>query len=113
MKENAQSKLSSQSIPRLVMSYAATTLAALLLNSAYTITDSLFVSRGVGNSAMGAVSVVLPFVLIQGAISTALGGGAASVISRRLGEGDKKSAGEAAFNARAVFYITAVIITTA
>ena len=47
--------------------------------SVYTLTDTLFVSWGVGENAMGGVSVVFPFVILQGAISTALGGGAASI----------------------------------
>lgn len=100
-----------ESIPRLVLRFAATTLVALLLNSVYTLTDTLFVSWGVGDTAMGGVSIVLPFVILQGAISTAVGGGAASIISRKLGRGKRGEAGEVALNAMLTFYITAVIIT--
>lgn len=103
--------LEQKSIPSLIMSYAATTLAALVLNSVYTLTDTLFVSRGVGDYAMGGVSVVFPFVILQSAVATAVGGGAASIVSRRLGEGDYRRAGETTFNAMMTFYISAVIIT--
>jgi len=83
----------------------------LLLNAVYSLTDALFVSWGVGESAMGGISVVLPFVFLQGAISTALGGGAASLVSRRLGAGAENEAGEFTINAMAAFYLTAVFVT--
>jgi Na+-driven multidrug efflux pump len=92
---SATAALGEEPVPRLVLRFAATTMAALLLNAVYTLTDTLFVSWGVGENAMGGVSVVFPFVILQGAISTALGGGAASIISRKLGEGKKQEAGEA------------------
>lgn len=107
----AQEKLATKSIPSLVLSFAATTFAALIFNSVYTLTDALFVSWGVGDNAMGSVSVVFPFIILQSAIATAVGGGAASIISRMLGKGDAENAGNTAFNAMLVFYISAVIIT--
>lgn len=103
--------LREEKIPRLVVSFAITTLIALTFNSLYTLTDALFVSWGVGDNAMGGVSIVFPFVILQSAISTAIGGGAASLVSRRLGEGNAKESGEITFNAMIAFYITAVIIT--
>lgn len=103
--------LGNDNISRLILKFAATTLIALLLNSVYNLTDTLFVSWGVGDMAMGGVSVVFPFVILQSAISTAVGGGAASIVSRRLGEGKLKEAGETTFNAMLTFYITAIIST--
>lgn len=103
--------LGTQPIPRLVLRFAATTFVALLLNSVYTLTDTLFVSWGVGDNAMGGVSIVFPFVVLQGAIATAVGSGAASIVSRKLGEGKPQEAGEATANAMAVFYLTAILTT--
>lgn len=108
-----QNKLQNEKISKLVISYALTTFISLLLNSLYTLADSLFVSWGVGDNAMGGISIVFPFVLIQSAIATALGGGAASIISRKIGTGDIEGAGKTVFNARVTFYITAIIITAA
>ncbi len=62
---------------------------------------------------MGGVSVVLPFVILQGAISTAVGGGAASIVSRKLGAGKVAEAGKTTLNAMFIFYITALIISAA
>lgn len=107
----AELKLKNESIPRLVSSFAFTTLIALVLNSVYSLTDTLFVSWGVGADASGGISVVFPFVILQSAISTALGGGAASIVSRKLGEGKRGEAGEVVLNAMIAFYATALIIT--
>jgi len=104
-------KMTNEKIPKLVLSFAATTLVALILNSVYNLTDTLFVSWGVGDHAMGGVSVVFPFVILQSAIATALRGGAASLVSRKLGEGKSGEAGEITLNAMLVFYITAAITT--
>ncbi|KAA3659648.1 MAG: MATE family efflux transporter [Chloroflexi bacterium] len=103
--------LSQEKIPKLVVSYTLTTLSALLFHSIYTLIDSLFVSWGVGDNAMGGVSIIFPFVLLQAAIATALGGGAASLVSRKIGAGRLDEAGNVAFNAMVIFWITAVITT--
>lgn len=104
-------KLETEKIPKLLFSFFLTTFAGLMLNSIYNLTDTLFVSWGVGDIAMGGVSIVFPFVLIQGAISTMIGGGAASLVSRKLGEGDAEGAGNITRNAMILFYIISATIT--
>lgn len=103
--------LGEENIPRLALRFTGTTLVALLLNAVYNLSDALFVSWGVGDNAMGGVSIVFPFAILQGAIATAVGGGAASIVSRKLGEGQRTRAGEVTLNAMLTFYITAIIIT--
>lgn len=103
--------MSQEKISKLVFSYMGTTLVALTFNSLYTLVDSLFVSWGIGDNAMGGVSLVLPFVMLQSAISTALGGGAASIISRRIGQKDLKYAGNIAIHAMVTFWVTAIMVT--
>lgn len=98
-------------VKTLILQYAAVTLSALLLNSVYTLTDALFVSWGVGSRAMGGVSIVFPFVILQGAIATALGGGAASIVSRKLGEDSPEEAGRTTISAMTAFYASALLIT--
>lgn len=81
-------ELGTASIPLLLLRFFGVTFGGLLFSAVYTLTDALFVSWGVGDSAMGSVSVVFPFVIFQGAFTTALGGGAASIVSRLLGKGE-------------------------
>ncbi|MEA5047498.1 MAG: MATE family efflux transporter [Eubacteriales bacterium] len=110
-KKNSVQQMADAPVKTLILQYAAVTLSALLLNAVYTLTDALFVSWGVGSRAMGGVSVVFPFVILQGAIATALGGGAASIVSRKLGEGDLEEAGRTTISATAAFYMSALFLS--
>lgn len=104
-------RLANEKIPRLVLRFALTTLIALTVNSLYNLTDTLFISWGVGEDAAGGISVVFPFTILQAAIATALGGGAGAIVSRYLGEGKTNEAGEITKNAMVVFYATAIAVT--
>lgn len=104
-------KLGTEKIPKLFFSFSVTVLAGLVLNSVYTLTDTLFISHAVGDNAMGGVSLILPFTILQGAISTTVGSGASAIVSRKLGEGKSEEAGNVTFNAMMVFYVSAIIIT--
>ena len=80
-REKSSDALGQGKISRLVAGFALSALAGLALNSIYSLTDALFVSRGVGDAAMGGVLAVFPFVLLQSAVSTAIGGGAATLVA--------------------------------
>lgn len=110
-REKSSDALGQGKISRLIAGFALSALAGLVLNSLYSLTDALFVSRGVGDAAMGGVSAVFPFTLLQSAISTAIGGGAATLVSLKLGEGNRKEAGEIAATAMVTFYACALLIT--
>lgn len=110
MKDDS-AKLGTESVPKLVFGFSLTVLAGLLLNSVYTLTDALFISHAVGDTAMGGVSLILPFTILQGAISTTVGSGASAIVSRKLGEGKPGDAGAVTVNAMAIFYLTAILTT--
>ena len=110
-KPSKQERLRTEKISGLVLSYTLTTLMALVMNSFYNIADTMFVSWGVGDIAMGGVSVIYPFVLIQTAIATAFGSGAASIVSRKLGASERQQAGKTTRNAMIAFYTVALAIT--
>ena len=100
-----------ETIPKLLLGFSSATFAALLFNSLYTLTDALIVSHGVNDYAMGGVSIILPFVIIQGAIASTVGGGAASIVSRYLGKEEYGKAGNVTAHAMMTFYVTAAVIT--
>lgn len=58
---------------------------SVMLYNIYIVTDTLFVSK-VGSTASGAIGVFSPVMVFVGGISSTLGVGAGSIISRRLGE---------------------------
>lgn len=102
--------MANEKISKLVLRFSLTTFAALFFSAMYNLIDALFVSRGIGDNAMGGVSIVLPFMIIQSAIAQTVGGGAASIVSRLLGKKEAIRAGEVTLNAMAVFYISAAVI---
>lgn len=100
-------------LPKLIAKYSVITFCALFFNEFYNIIDTLFVSRGVGDNAMGGVSIIFPFMMIQGAVSQTIGSGTATIVSRLLGKREYEKAGSATANAMLAFYTTSILITAA
>ncbi len=61
----------------------------------YGLTDAFYVSRGVGGYASAAVGVFSPVTFLIGGITTTVGTGTGSVLSRKLGANEKDKAGDA------------------
>lgn len=104
-------EMGTASLPKLIAKYSVVTFCALFFNELYNIIDTLFVSRGVGDNAMGGVSIIFPFMMIQGAISQTIGSGAATVVSKLLGKREYEKAGSVTACAMLTFYITSILIT--
>lgn len=98
-------------LPKLIAKYSVATFCALFFNELYNIIDTLFVSRGVGDNAMGGVSIIFPFMMIQGAVSQTIGSGAATIVSRLLGKREYEKAGSVTACAMLTFYMTSILIT--
>jgi Na+-driven multidrug efflux pump len=85
--------------------------AGMHVNALYNIVDTIFVGQGVGPTAIAALSIVFPIQMIASSLAQALGVGAASVASRRLGEKRPEDAAKTIGTAyTAVFAITLVLI---
>lgn len=110
MRDNTDALRSAPILP-LLLRYTFGVLSALVLANLYTLADTLFVSYTVGAQAVGGISVAFPFVLFQSAVSTALGGGAAALISQKAGKGELQTAGEIALNAMCSFWLIAISVT--
>ncbi|WP_406290504.1 MATE family efflux transporter [Streptomyces sp. NBC_00209] len=87
------------------------TTAAVGVYGIYALTNAWFVAHGVGDTAMAAVNLVAPLLLLLGAVSTTVGAGGASLISRALGTGDHRAAARAAGNSFALFWACASATT--
>lgn len=103
--------LGERPVGRLLWHACTQTTIAVGVYGIYALTNAWFVARGVGTTAMAAVNLVAPLLLALGAVSSALGVGAASVVSRHLGAGDTSTAARAAGNAFTVFWTAAVTTT--
>ncbi|NBH86401.1 MATE family efflux transporter [bacterium C-53] len=99
---NSQSKkmelLGSASIPKALLAMGIPTMIGMLVNAFYNLVDAYFVG-GLGESQMGAISVVYPLGQIVVGLGLLFGNGAASYISRLLGRGDKENADKVASTA--------------
>ena len=99
---NSQSKkmelLGSTSIPKALLAMGIPTMIGMLVNAFYNLVDAYFVG-GLGESQMGAISVVYPLGQVVVGLGLLFGNGAASYISRLLGRGDKENADKAASTA--------------
>ena len=74
------------------------TMVGMLVNAFYNLVDAYFVG-GLGESQMGAISVVYPLGQVVVGLGLLFGNGAASYISRLLGRGDKENADKVASTA--------------
>lgn len=74
------------------------TMIGMLVNAFYNLVDAYFVG-GLGESQMGAISVVYPLGQVVVGLGLLFGNGAASYISRLLGRGDKENADKVASTA--------------
>jgi len=103
--------LGSRPIGRLLWHTCSQTTLSVGVYGIYALTNAWFVARGVGADAMAAVNLAAPVLLILGAVSTTVGAGGASLVSRRLGADDPAGAARATGNAFAVFWLAAALIT--
>lgn len=77
----------------------------------YALTNAWFVARMVGETALAAVTIAAPLLLLVGAVSTTVGVGAASLVSRALGSGRRDDAARATGNALTLFWSVAAATT--
>lgn len=105
-------RLATRPVGRLLWSSCTQTTAAVGVYGVYALTNAWFVGHGVGDTAMAAVNLVAPLLLLLGAISTTVGAGGASLISRALGANDPRGAARAAGNSFTLFWLSAAATTT-
>lgn len=94
-------------------------IPSMISNAAFfvlTIVDGMFVGNGVGIDALGAVSLVMPYVMIVGAISVLFTIGGVAVAAVRLGRGDADGANQVFMHSViaivGVFAVLSIVCTT-
>lgn len=64
----------------------------MIFTSIYGVVDGFFISNDVGADAFAAVNLVLPFIMVLGAVGTVFGSGGSALVSIHLGMGEKQEA---------------------
>ena len=77
---------------RKLLKFVAPSAVMMMFTSIYGVVDGLFVSNYVGKVPFAAINLVMPFIMILGGIGFMIGTGGSALVSKTLGEGDKKKA---------------------
>ena len=91
MKQNGdmRTKLLTEKSLTLMISLSLPAIIGMLVIGLYNFMDAVFVGQLISPQAMGAVTISYPFTLVNSAISTLIGVGSASVLSRAIGKKDQ------------------------
>ena len=91
-KQDAASRLGTEPIGKLLLRFSIPAITGMLVNALYNVVDRIFVGRGVSETALGGLSLVMPLMTIGMAFAMLFGLGAANMISMRLGQGRRQDA---------------------
>lgn len=69
-------------------------IVMMIFTSIYGVVDGLFVSNYVGKTPFAAVNLIIPFLMIMGAIGFMFGTGGSAIVSQALGEGKPDKANQ-------------------
>lgn len=86
--QNNTALMGEESISKLLIRFSLPATAGMLVMATYNIVDTIFVGM-LGSQAIAALSIAFPFQMLLGALGVGTGVGAASLISRSLGAGQK------------------------
>lgn len=104
-------RLSTEKIGKLLWEMTSQTTFSLLVYAIYSITDTYFLSVGINALAAAGASIISPVLIALGAVSTTVGAGGASVVSRALGEDNAVKASRTVANTFLIFWVAALTIT--
>ncbi len=68
--------------------FAMPSVIMMLFSSIYGVVDGLFVSNFVGKTEFAAINLLMPVLMIAGALGFMIGAGGTAVVSKTLGEGE-------------------------
>ncbi|MDO4326237.1 MAG: MATE family efflux transporter [bacterium] len=103
--------LGTEKIGKLIFSFGVPSVISQVVNALYNIVDQIFIGQGVGYLGNGATSVIMPITVLVMALALLMDQGAASYLSLKLGEGDKKSAAKGVGNAITILFLIGIVLT--
>ncbi|ABR55469.1 MATE efflux family protein [Methanococcus vannielii SB] len=99
-------------VKTLLIKLSIPAIIGMLIMALYNVVDGFFIGRWVGTLAFTGVSLIFPFQMVVLAFGITFGIGGASILSRKLGEGNLKIAKKAAGNSISMVLILSLLITT-
>lgn len=110
--KQATLELGTKPVGRLLLQYALPAIIAMTASSLYNMIDSIFIGQGVGAMAISGLAITFPFMNISAAFGAAIGVGASTCLSVRLGQRDYKTAQHILGNTLILNLIIGVIFAT-
>ena len=90
--KNATLELGTKPIGKLLVQYAFPAIIAMIAASLYNIVDRIFIGQIVGPMAISGLAITFPFINLGAAFGAAVGIGASTTISVKLGQRDYETA---------------------
>lgn len=85
-------ELGTKPVGKLLVQYAMPAIVAMTASSLYHVIDSIFIGQGVGPLAISGLALTFPFMNLTAAFGAAVGVGASTCISVKLGQKDYSTA---------------------
>lgn len=79
---------------RKLLRFTLPSVIMMVCTSIYCVVDGVFVSNFVGSDAFAAVNLIMPFLMVLGAVGFMLGTGGSALVAYTLGAGSEKRANE-------------------
>ena len=98
---------------KLLLNYIFPALGGLFVTYLYNVVDGIFVGRGIGYAALGAVNIGVPFITSVVAVAAMFPMGGATVVAIRMGRKDKDDANAIAISRGIVIKALAVFLLPA
>lgn len=107
---NKLKRLEEEKITKLLFEFSLPAIVGSLVFALYNIVDRIFIGKGIGAYAMTGASIAFPIFTLYIAIGMLIGQGGASVLSIRLGEGDKEAVEKTLGNVFTLFTISSIVL---
>lgn len=82
-------KLSDHFTYRKLIRFVIPSVCMMIFTSIYSVVDGFFVSNFVGKTPFAAVNLIMPLLMIFGAVGFMMGAGGNAIVGKTLGEGDR------------------------
>ena len=108
--DQAALELGTKPVGKLLMQYAIPAIIAMTASSLYNMVDSIFIGQGVGALAISGLAITFPLMNLSAAFGAAVGVGASTFISVKLGQKDYRTATHILGNTMTLNVITGLTV---
>lgn len=103
--------LSTQSIPKLFITYAIPAVIAMIISGVQGMIDGIFIGNFVSSNALASVNIAQPFMHLIIGVSMIISIGTQSYVGLNLGNGNKEKAQNCFSTFKIIIWISAIFVT--